>query len=338
MPVNLGADPTRTTTIRKRYMADAKRRARRLSRDIREFLVDYDALGLGNANRQLRINVLPDVEWRQYQFESDANKTRSFRKWLQTRIDQGVLEVDEAGKPWMAEYIDSSYRKGVIRAYTQVHKEDLVEQADFYAGGKQQFLQDAFASPETRQKIEFLYTRSFNNMEGFTAAVSQQTGQILADGIAAGKHPRAMAREMDDSISALTRKRALVIARSETIYAHAEGQLDSFERLGVDKLGVQAEWSTAGDDRVCVQCLPLEGQIMTVKEARGLIPLHPNCRCMWIPYDKDFQVVDKRQEKKRNERRKKAKKRLKELKEEGVSTPTPTRRVRRANRSADAPA
>ena len=25
---------------------------------------------------------------------------------------------------------------------------------------------------------------------------------------------------------------------------------------------------------------------MTVKEARGLIPRHPNCRCAWIPADK----------------------------------------------------
>ena len=47
-----------------------------------------------------------------------------------------------------------------------------------------------------------------------------------------------------------------------------------------------AEWSTAGDDRVCPLCGPLEGSVMTVKEARGLLPRHPNCRCAWIPADK----------------------------------------------------
>ena len=44
-----------------------------------------------------------------------------------------------------------------------------------------------------------------------------------------------------------------------------------------------AEWSTAGDDMVCPSCGELEGVIMTVKEARGLLPYHPNCRCSWIP-------------------------------------------------------
>jgi len=67
------------------------------------------------------------------------------------------------------------------------------------------------------------------------------------------------------------------------IVAHAEGQLDSFEDLNVEEVGVMAEWSTVGDDRVCELCEDLEGAIMTIDEARGLIPRHPNCRCAWIP-------------------------------------------------------
>lgn len=36
-----------------------------------------------------------------------------------------------------------------------------------------------------------------------------------------------------------------------TIRAHAEGQLDALEQMGVEEVGVMVEWSTAGDDRVC---------------------------------------------------------------------------------------
>jgi hypothetical protein len=77
-----------------------------------------------------------------------------------------------------------------------------------------------------------------------------------------------------------------MIARTEIINAHAEGQLDSFDMLGVEEVGVVAEWATAGDDRVCEECASIEGELFTVDEARGMIPLHPNCRCAWIPAEK----------------------------------------------------
>ena len=35
--------------------------------------------------------------------------------------------------------------------------------------------------------------------------------------------------------------------------------------------------------RVCPDCGGYEGEIFTVDEAEGIIPLHPNCRCCWIP-------------------------------------------------------
>jgi len=44
-----------------------------------------------------------------------------------------------------------------------------------------------------------------------------------------------------------------------------------------------AEWATADDDRVCKLCAPLDGVVLKVGEARGLLPRHPNCRCCWTP-------------------------------------------------------
>jgi hypothetical protein len=76
------------------------------------------------------------------------------------------------------------------------------------------------------------------------------------------------------------------LARTEIIHAHAEGQLDAFELLKVEGVQVLAEWSTAGDEIVCELCSDLEGVVMTIKEARGSLPRHPNCRCAWVPADK----------------------------------------------------
>jgi hypothetical protein len=67
-----------------------------------------------------------------------------------------------------------------------------------------------------------------------------------------------------------------MLARTEIVNAHAVGQLNAFRMLGLEELGVMAEWSTGGDDRVCPDCGALEGEIFTVDEAEGMIPLHPN--------------------------------------------------------------
>ncbi|GAG53394.1 unnamed protein product, partial [marine sediment metagenome] len=226
------------------------------------------------------------MEKQAWRFQTDAQQVGSFRTWLKTTTDAKILTTDGlTGKPWTDTYVDSAYKKGMLRGYTDVHKEALAESSDFYQGTKKQFLHDAFGAPETISKLELVSTRVFEELKGINAAMAQGLQRELANGLVNGLGPKAIAKRMTDTISGLTKKRALVLARTETIYAHAEGQLDSFERLGVTQVGIMAEWKTAGDDLVCPLCNPLEGVVMTIKEARGLIPRHPNCRCAWIPAD-----------------------------------------------------
>jgi SPP1 gp7 family putative phage head morphogenesis protein len=84
-------------------------------------------------------------------------------------------------------------------------------------------------------------------------------------------------------VDSLVRSRALLVANNELIRAHADGQLDALEELGEEEVTAAVEWVTAGDDRVCKLCKPLDGVVLTVAEARGLIPRHVNCRCAWLP-------------------------------------------------------
>jgi len=265
-------------------MADMKRRFTAVSKAIQELIVGDDALGLDISKPLTFMQQVPKQAWR---FKSDANKVKAYRKWLQQQIDAKILSIDAlSGKPWSAVYAESAYRKGMMRAYTQVHKEALAKDIAFYEGGKAQFLREAFAAPVVLSKIELIYTRAFDELKGVTAVMGQQMSRILANGLIKGDGPRTIARELRNNVADITKKRALVIARTEVIYAHAEGQLDSFERLGVEEVGLMAEWMTAGDDRVCESCGALEGEVMTISEARGRIPLHPNCRCAWLPFVK----------------------------------------------------
>jgi len=271
-----------------KYQAEMRRRFKALRKLVTKAILDLDVLGLDESqplsfNQELISNALPERQaWR---FQTDAQKLTSFQTWLQQQIDQEILSVDARGNPWTAKYVDSSYRKGVVRSFNEANKQ-LDEPLGFYQGRRSQFLESSFAQPERLSKLQFLYTRSFEELKGITAAMSQQLSRVLAGGIANGKGARAIARELSNTITGITNKRALVLARTEVISAHAEGQLDSFQELGIEKVGVLVEWDTAGDAAVCELCAPLQGAILTIKQARGMIPRHPNCRCAWIPASK----------------------------------------------------
>lgn len=275
-------DPTRTGLLRRKFLAEMNRKFAWLMREIRKLLIEDDAFGLKERIPSLVIHASPG----QYAFTTNPRKLEAFHKWLQEQIDAGILKVSGKGikgQPWTYEYIESAYRQGVLRAYIDTNKEALAVSPVWYAGSRAQFLSTAFGLPTTMSKVELLSLRAFDQLIGITATMSQQISTHLASGLAFGWGPLKIAREMQKSIGSLSKTRARMIARTEIINAHAEGQLDSFTLLGVEKLGIMAEWATAGDELVCKICAPMEGQTFTIEEARGLIPAHPNCRCAWVP-------------------------------------------------------
>ncbi|MBA7571856.1 hypothetical protein ES695_00920 [Candidatus Atribacteria bacterium 1244-E10-H5-B2] len=74
----------------------------------------------------------------------------------------------------------------------------------------------------------------------------------------------------------LLRDRSKLIARTEVSRSVNEGYLDSLEGTRYDEV----EISSAGD--ACSLCLDLAGIKFKRSEARGRLPVHPNCRCHWI--------------------------------------------------------
>jgi SPP1 gp7 family putative phage head morphogenesis protein len=285
-------DPTRTTLLRRKFMADMTRRFKKVSFAIQELVVDDDAFGLvpgilitfNDKEPLLKNQQVQQQAWR---FQTNPQKVRSYRLWLGQQVRAEILTVEGAfAKPWTAPYIESAYKKGLLRAWIDVRALEELESLDFIKGSRAEFLAQAFQASIPQQKIELLYQRAFTELEGVTAAMDQQMSRILATGLTRGDGPRKIARDLRKNVTKMTKTRAIVIARTEIVRAHSEGQLDAFELLGVEEVGVQVEWLTAGDDRVCLQCVELEGTIFTIDEARDLIPRHPNCRCAWIPADK----------------------------------------------------
>ncbi len=270
-------DPSRTMLLRRRFWMDMKKRFAILEKVVKDFFLS-DVL-LSKDRTPIAFNL--DKE--EFKFATDATKVAMFRKWLQKEINTGVLTIKDGiiGKPWTASYIENAYRKGLIRAYTETHKKIKLKDIQFFGGAKEQFLKTAFNTPIIISQLELLATRSLNLLKGITDEMSNKMSLILAEGLAHDYSSDKIATLMTKSISNLSKNRALRIARTEIINAHAEGQLDAFEMLGIGEVEAEVELVTAKDEKVCSECVSLEEKRFKIEDARGIIPVHPNCRCAW---------------------------------------------------------
>ncbi len=213
-----------------------------------------------------------------FTFPSDpAGKAAAFDRFIRELLDAEVLELTAGGTSsgWQNTYVRASYSRGVEHA----------DRAIRAAGGTPPpgAVAQTFNQPIHARSLELLFARNFNELRGITDATAQQISRVVTQGLATGQGPREMARELTRVVDTIGRNRSLVLARTETIRAHQEATLNRFEQGGVDRVVGLAEFATAGDDRVCPDCQELEGQTFTLDAARGIIPVHPNCRCVWLP-------------------------------------------------------
>ncbi|MBA7578279.1 hypothetical protein ES695_21250 [Candidatus Atribacteria bacterium 1244-E10-H5-B2] len=97
------------------------------------------------------------------------------------------------------------------------------------------------------------------------------------DSMVARKLPKKVIKDkFDKYYNGLQRDRSKMIARTEVNRSVNEGYLDSLEGTRYEEV----EISSAAD--ACSECLDLAGQKFTRAEARGRLPVHPDCRCHWI--------------------------------------------------------
>lgn len=97
-------------------------------------------------------------------------------------------------------------------------------------------------------------------------------------GMASSDNPEAVAKRMAKTYKDLGISRAHTIARTEMIRANREAQRQSFaENFTIVKGWVRV---SAGDQKVCVVCWGLQGQVQDLAQ---VVPSHPNCRCTVVP-------------------------------------------------------
>ncbi len=286
-------DPTRTTSLRKKFIADVVRRFTTLKRGIVRAVVEQDVFGLTERQHTISLNIKTNLEDRQFEFLRADKKIDSFMKWLDEMEEKGVLDVIhgpsmyDGPQPWTNVYIDSAYKQGMRRANAELRKRGYdVPKAEGFIAGVRDPIAVAFNQPFHAERVAVLYTRVYSELKGITDAMDQQISRTLAQGMSEGKNPIQIAREMVDKVDGIGINRAKTLARTEVINAHHQATINTYEQWGVMGVTVQAEWLTAGFN-VCPICSSHSGKTYSLQQIRGMIPAHPNCRCCAIPVMKE---------------------------------------------------
>lgn len=284
-------DPTRTGATRRAFEAEINRRFAALKKLVRIALVDRDVLGLqdaplaANARRPRhvgRTNAVAPPPVRAFQFERSGAKVAGFMDWLTAAAYDGILDTtlgtpiaSAAENAWTNVYVRSAYQRGLQSSYAQMRRGGIVVEDSW--------INAAFFRPVHADRAGLIFTRTFEELTGVTDAMAAQMSRELAQGMIEGVGARELARRLENRVDKIGRTRARMVARTEVVAAHAEATLNSYEEAGLEGVNILSEFTTAQDDAVCPICEALQGRTFTIEEARGVIPVHPNCRCAWLP-------------------------------------------------------
>lgn len=299
-------DPTHTITLRGAFVKAMNKRFNMVAKAVTKTVVEDDAFGLRVTN-EFQTNAVQSAGRLSFAFKSKDEKIRAFLKWLHGVEDAAILEMNTTAQygiwtsvPWFDVYLAHAYKQGSDRAKEEMRKQGLSYSVADMGG-------TLYMNPISLEALRVIFTRAYTDLQGVTNTMDEQISRILAQGLFEGQAPMTLARMINSAIigggetlgmdiSYINRagnqvsyfmsgkRRAEILARTEIIRAHHLATIQEYRNWGVQGVYVLAEWATAGDDRVCPECASLQGRVFTLDEIEGMIPLHPQCRCISLPY------------------------------------------------------
>jgi len=306
----LASDPTRTRTLRLRFMQQMTRRWAEIKKDIRISIIDRDCFDI-----QPEVVAFGATERKAFKFKTDTEKVAGFMDWLRDQEAKGVLQIVErrggpemaarlrrgvfpglvGPEPWTDVWIDSSYQAGIRDGRAKLRRAGVVVPPDEAMGG----VGTLFNQPVHADRVAAIYSRCFEDLKTVVEVTNAQVRRKITDGLttglarglAEGKHPRVIARELVKDVTNRVDKigivRARAIARSEIIRAHHVAGIGEYYRAQ-EELGPDVEVKVRillgrgpCPEGICPDLAA--GGPYTLQEAEGMLPAHVNCTCGSIP-------------------------------------------------------
>ena len=230
---------------------------------------DISTPDLEETRGQKDISDWKEARWRAYIIKTERLESKfalTFRRLLRDQMNEVLRNLSQGGIGAAGfDYLVSidKFKKSFIPVIQLAYEEgymDATKQADPNA-------------------LEWIEERAAELVTGINATTRDRLATAIKVSLEEGEGVPLAAKRIKSFFNETYKGRAKTIARTEIIAANNEGALKGYERAGIEK----AEFYTSLDDRTCEECEPLHGNVYPVMEAHGLIPVHPNCRCTYIP-------------------------------------------------------
>jgi len=276
-------NPTRTLTIEKAWQREINRRWARFTK------IAVDALVSAN-NAAILTNVTKP-------FEMDPSQIRAYMAFLNTQIEQILLDVELGGEiNWQARYQLASYERSLDVSRASLRRQgasltpttsELIRAQGITPFTATPSLATAIGGnfpPIHADSLQFLFERSFDSLKGWTDKMAVETRQILMDSVSEGRGITETVKLMRKRID-VSKSRAELIARTETIQAYQISSTNEAKRASEElDEEVLLRWLTSRDGRVRHLHREWHGTMATPEENSRRINKSPwNCRCAQAP-------------------------------------------------------
>lgn len=286
-----GRDPTGTAGLRRSFRAAGKLRMQMFRTQMRQAVVEHDVLGLGGGGLAL---------------QPPETKLQAFHGWARVAADQAL------GGPWLSQWIARAWASGEAVGALQTRSEAPGEGSGAWAElAKVELDAISFAVVQaiTREAAMALAKRRSNKVMVWrrmarafdkvgpsrimalanTFCVACHNRGRLAAYRAAGVTKVGVVPErllpmqkllLPGGLDHLTVHDAKHKGYSEKKPARPEWELAEVEEP--IEVGVR----TAEDEFVCIECDAFsENSPHDIDDVEDTLPIHPNCRCTWFPWD-----------------------------------------------------
>jgi len=133
-------------------------------------------------------------------------------------------------------------------------------------------------TPSDMKAVAMLIDHNLIEIQGMGDDMKKEVMRVLTQGILEGQSNYNIARAITGCID-ISRNRATMIARTETIRSYNQASVDRYRQAGLE----QWRWITAMDERTCEECAGNDNVIFDMGDPQPPYP-HPACRCSVAPY------------------------------------------------------
>jgi len=218
-----------------------------------------------------------EAMWRVYAAKT-AGEEKPFYRMLKKLFDEQEGEVIGNLEQGKADFNEAEANKHFAKSFKpliatvfEAHYRDTIEgltpENPHTEAIKQEFLDE--------EALKWIATRSLSMAKMVNGTTKEALRKALAEGYAEGESIPQMTKRIKEFYKNGYEWRAPMVARTETIAASAEGSIKGYKALDVERL----EFYPAD---ACDECLGLVGEY-PIRETGGMIPVHPNCRCIFLP-------------------------------------------------------